>query len=389
MDAWAFLAGGFLVCYLEPLKYSCFNIHADGPGLAFGAFACGALYTGIVEKWRAALPLSALCAVLSFFSKQMFAPLPIALLVYLFLARGRGAALRYFWWLAAAGAVVTGAALIAVGPERLYHCTIWMPGHSKWSTTSRLVGFLTAARFFIRQSLPVPVLLIAAAVFLGVKGLPAKQEWRELLASRCAPLLLVGLALLPFSVAGRAKTGGDVNSLSFALFFLTCGLTVMLADVLRGSASESTRRLGIAALAGIILPLVLSEAPLAFDIPAKISQLPHTGQETARLPGPAPWGGVLSMVPVVALPGGASVPSLHVGDRRPGTGGRSSKRRRVSRVYSEQSAGDRICQRRHARTVRHGCDEIPAGIRLYSHRPGTGGMAGLRQMRIGRSYRRR
>jgi hypothetical protein len=106
----------------------------------------------------------------------------------------------------------------------------------------------------------------------------------------------VGVVLLPFSIAGRAKAGGDVNSLSFALFFLTCGLTVMLADVFRGAQSESTRRLAVSVLAATMLPLALSEAPLALDIRASVKRLPEAAQEVAfeylkRNPGQAyfPW----------------------------------------------------------------------------------------------------
>ncbi len=43
-DVLAFLTAGYLMCYLEPLKYVCFDIHADGPGLVCGGVACGALY---------------------------------------------------------------------------------------------------------------------------------------------------------------------------------------------------------------------------------------------------------------------------------------------------------------------------------------------------------
>ncbi len=294
VDALAFLTAGLLMCYLEPLKYSCFNIHADGPGLAFGAVACGVLYCG-GGKWRAALPVSALCAVLSVFSKQMFAPVPLALLLYLPVARGRAAAVRYFLWLAAAGGLAAAASMIAVGPQRLYHCTIWMPGHASWVGASRVVGFITAGRLFIRQAMPVPVLLLACAIYLWASGRPRREDLRALAANRCVPLLLVVIVLLPLSFAGRAKTGGDINSLSFALFFLTCGLTVMLADIARAQ-SVSTRRLAISVLVATILPLAISEAPLVLDIPAKIRELPQTGQEAARAylsrhPGEAyfPW----------------------------------------------------------------------------------------------------
>ncbi len=293
-DPLAFLTAGFLICYLEPLKYSCFNIHADGPGLALGAFACAAVYAP--QKWRAALPVSALCAVLAVFSKQPFLPVPIAILVYLWLAEGRARALRYLLWLVAAGTLAGAAALLAEGPQRLYHCLIWLPAHHPWNEPSRILSAIQALRSFIRVSMPVPVLLLTCAAFLWTSGRLNGPGLRALASSRAAPLLLVGIALLPFSIAGRAKTGGDVNSLSFALFFLTCGLTVLLAEASHIAASGSARRLALSALVAMTLSVAVSEAPLILDIPARARQLPQSPQTIAfeylkRHPGEAyfPW----------------------------------------------------------------------------------------------------
>ena len=295
VDGLAFLTAGFLMCFLEPLKYSCFNIHADGPGLALGGVACAALYAG-PRKWRLALPVSALCAVLSIFSKQMFLPVPIALLIYLWAAEGRARALRYLFWLVVASGLAGGAALLTVGPARLYHCLIWLPAHHAWNNPSHIVSAIQALRSFIRLSMPVPVLLLACAVYLWASGRLRGPWLRPPAANRCVPLLLVGIALLPFSIAGRAKSGGDTNSLSFALFFLTCGLTVLLADVARFAESGAARRLAVSVLLATMLPLALSEAPLALDIRASAGRLPQAEQEVAfeylkRHPGEAyfPW----------------------------------------------------------------------------------------------------
>jgi hypothetical protein len=292
VDLLAFLAAGLLMCFLEPLKYSCFNIHADGPGLAFGGMACAALYSRGLHKQRLALPASALCAVLSIFCKQMFLPVPAALLIYLWVAEGRTRAVRYLLWLVVAGGVATAAALYLVGPARLYHCVIWLPAHHPWD----LVGALQAMRNFIRLSMPVPVLLLACLVYLWTAPRLHRSTLRVLAANRSVPLLLVGAALLPFSIAGRAKAGGDTNSLSFALFFLACGLTVMLADVARGAESGSARRLAVSVLVAIMIPLALYEAPLVFDIRASFKRLPQAEQQVAfeylnRHPGAAyfPW----------------------------------------------------------------------------------------------------
>ncbi|MGO4885632.1 MAG: hypothetical protein ACLP59_33145 [Bryobacteraceae bacterium] len=293
-DWLAFLTTGLLMCYLEPLKYSCFNVHADGPGLAFGAVAAGALYPGRPQNVRAALPVSALCAVLSVFCKQTFLPVPFVLLFYLWVAAGRARAIHYLAWLIAMGGAACATALICIGPERLYHCLIWVPGHHPWYPPSGLVSAIQAMRGFIRLSMPVPVLWLACAIYLS--GSLRARGLRVLAANRAAPLLLLGIALLPFSIAARAKQGGDVNSLSFSLFFLTCGLTVLLADGARNASSATTRRMSVSVLAATLLALAVSEAPLALEIPAAARRLPQSPQQVAlaylqRHPGEAyfPW----------------------------------------------------------------------------------------------------
>jgi hypothetical protein len=225
-----------------------------------------------------ALPISALCAVLAVFCKQLFLPVPFALLVYLLIAGGRWPEMRYLLWLGAVGGVLLAATLYLAGPARLYHCLIWLPAHHRWGDASRLVTVINAARNFIRLSMPVPVLLSGCAVYLWASGRLRTGEVRALAANRCVPILLVGVALLPFSFAGRAIPAGDINSFSFALFFLTCGLTVMLADVAR---SVSARRLAILLLIATTIPLAISEEPLAFDIPSTIKRLPQAEQEIA------------------------------------------------------------------------------------------------------------
>ena len=293
-DVLAFLTAGFLMCYLEPLKYACFNIHADGPGLACGGVACGALYFSKHGR-RFALPVSALFAVLTIFCKQTFLPLPIALAASVWASEGGRNAVRYLLWLALAAGLACGAAVAAVGPARLYHCLLWIPAHHPWNQASAIVAWIQATRGFIRQSLLVVILLAACAAYFAGRGGMGREALRALAAQRWAPLVMAGIAMLPSAIAGRAKAGGDINSFSLALFFLTCGLTVMLADVAR-AAEPVSARLAVSVLASILTVLMVSEAPLIAGLPAKARELPQTGQNVAfeyieRHPGEAyfPW----------------------------------------------------------------------------------------------------
>jgi hypothetical protein len=296
VDWLAFLTAGFLMCFLPPLTYSCFSIHADGPGLAFGAVACGALYACGSQKWRIALPVSALCAVLSVFCKQMFLPVPIVLLVWVLAVEGRKVAGRYLLCLVAAGAIATAASMAAWGPEPLYHCLIWVPAHQPSNGGSWIVSVIRSARQFIELSFPVLILLLAGAIYFALSGRIRDGKWRAFLVNRCVPLLLVGIAEIPFSILGNAKSGGDVNSFSFALFFLTCGLTMMLADLWHSAKAAPTRHLALSVLLATALPLAVYEAPVAHHIRSEVRGLPQTEQQMVfaylkQHPGKAyfPW----------------------------------------------------------------------------------------------------
>ena len=293
-DVLALLTAGFLMCYLEPLKYVCFDIHADGPGLACGGVACGALYFSKPEN-RWALPVSAWFAVLAIFCKQTFLPVPLALLAYVLAIAGWKMAKRYLLWLASASVVAGGGALLAIGPERLYHCLIWVPAHHPWNEASGLISLAQALRGFIRLSGLVLIPWVACGAYLLGERRTGWSRLRDLAATRCAPLVWVGMAMVPSAIAGRAKAGGDINSFSLSLFFLTCGLTVMLADLADGM-EPVRRRLAVCAMVAMLLPLAVSEAPLIPTLPAKIRELRQAPQNVAfeylqRHPGEAyfPW----------------------------------------------------------------------------------------------------
>lgn len=294
IDWLAALALGFLMTYLEPLKYSCFNVHVDGPGLALGAFAGGFLFPNRLTHRRWAMPASAFCAILAVFSKQVFIGVPLGLILYLWTTWGWRRVRGYLGWLALFGVLGGGLAAFAAGPENLYHCLIWVPAHHPWYPPSKMVSAIQAMRGFLRLAMPVPVILLACLFYWWTARRQA-GGWEALRTCRAAPLILCGLVLLPFSIAARAKSGGDVNSLSFSLFFLAAGMSVLLADAARSDIS-SVRQIAAASLGAIAVALAISEAPLALDLPASFRRLSQAPQQVAwqylqRHPGEAyfPW----------------------------------------------------------------------------------------------------
>lgn len=296
--ALAFLVCGLFVLYLPPLNYSCINVHADGPALAFGAAACACLYRRSGPRGQAALALSALLAVLSPFAKQVFIVLPCALALYLLLADGRRVSLRYCLWLAVCGTLVTMTAVLLFGPRELMFNLITIPaGHSRHTTHSP-EALLQALRKIVDFSLCIAFPPVAYLVYCWV-GRPLKFPTMRIWLRRntWTMFAFVALALLPVSILAKVKAGGDFNSFSFALFFLCIANTTMLAQLASsGDCDGRLRRVALAFLLAMALPLALLEGSLAMAIPAAAGILPETEQHIVyeyikRHPGEGyfPW----------------------------------------------------------------------------------------------------
>ena len=271
-----FTAAGYLVCYLEPLRYSCVNIHADGPGIAFGAAACAVL------RWRDRLPrwsvmiCSATLAVMAALCKQPLALLAGGPLVYLWLADGRKAAILYFKSLCIAGFGLGCICLWAFGPKELYYNVISIAAKHPWQM-SGTAAIVQPLRRFIRVMFPVLLVAVVALAVALAQGQWKAQGLRWLRSNDWMMLFMVGLALLPSSIAGVAKIGGDINSLSFASFFFTIGVTCMLADFAGGQSGREVRQVAQGCLLALTLLLTIVELPVA--LPARLGSLKVSEQQ--------------------------------------------------------------------------------------------------------------
>ena len=269
-----FTAAGYLVCFLEPLRYSCVNVHADGPAIAFGGAACALLrYRGN----RLALVSSATLAVCAALCKQPMALLAVGLVAYLVLARGRASAILYAKALCGAGLILGGACLWAFGARELYY-NLLIAARQPWSETG-LAVIVQPVRALIRVMFPV-LLVGMAAWMTAMKQADWKfQALRWLRGNDCSILFVAGFAVLPSSLAGFAKIGADVNSLSFSSFFFTIGVTCMLADLASESSRREVRRVSRGCLLAITVLLAAAEFPVA--LPRRIQELRSAEQHFA------------------------------------------------------------------------------------------------------------
>ena len=279
----ALAACGLMMVDTEALRYSCINPHADGIGLGLGAAACICLYYGSGKRHSLALPISALLAVLSVWAKQTFLPLPFALALYVLLADGWGIFLQYGSWGMLWSIVAAGGFFLKFGFSPVWFDLVVVPAGQVSRFSAKTFAMIEAFRQLIREGFPFLIPLLTYAMYALVWF---RYDWRELRPwlrkNDWAMLAIVGLALTPASVMGRAKIAGDINSLSFALYFYCIACTMMLARVatdMEHVALASFRTLARSFLVAIAIVMALAQGEVTFGIVNTIRSLRTSEQQ--------------------------------------------------------------------------------------------------------------
>jgi hypothetical protein len=237
------LAGSVLAAaallLVEPTRAIVARLHVDAPAVGLGLAACWALAGGGAPPRRRRLAAAAVLGVLAAWTKQVEAPLPLALIVYAALW-GRRTAVTFLVYLAVAGAAVSLAFFAVFGFEEMWFNMIMRParqpyvGGGGWGMFGW--SLIAAADVFIHSS---PFLLLVLLAVRARGWAPARlAAWL-----REAPwtiYLLAGFAVLPTSAVGRIIIGGKVNSFHAVAYFAAAAVTV----VVRGELTPSRPLLG-------------------------------------------------------------------------------------------------------------------------------------------------
>jgi hypothetical protein len=275
-----FMVSAFIVLFDPALRYSCINIHADGPGLALASGSCASIFYGERKQSNFHLFLAALLSVLAIWGKQMFVVVPAVLALYLLIAEGWSRFLRFSAYVLLVGVPSVILVMLFFG-RAAFVDLVWIPGHQPWRYPSKIVAFLQSSRELTREALPwaiLPFSFLLYKVTTSRLTFAAVREWLK--QNPWAMLLMVGLAEVPFSISGYIKMGGDVNSFSFALFFLCAANTLMLIK-LANSPSDSVRHFSCASLLALAGLLGWSEGPVILRIGASAASLSLAEQQVA------------------------------------------------------------------------------------------------------------
>jgi len=240
-----------MVWLFWPLERVASMIHADAPALASAAVATAfAMRTRHrFSRWENEV-LAALFAAISVFAKQNMAPVVIALALWMLVSAGW----KSLGLFAVSGIAVTAAMLAAIalffgGLRAFYFNCIYVPTHQPYDRTLLIPAYAEL------------LVMSAALLFLPlVRLLRRWSEWpgsaREfLLGNRNLVLLLVGALMVPASVAGRMKFGGNENSLAPALYFFMLAALAELART-RSPIGEGMKQVKAAIVLALLFCLL-------------------------------------------------------------------------------------------------------------------------------------
>ena len=215
-DAWS-IAGAIafvLLAYLMPsLRMSLEGTSHDCPALGLGLLACLALYFDTAGRWQS-LIASALFAVLAVWTKQVMAPLLLALPLWTGVMHGwrRGTA---------HAAVIVGVAVpisaflaLAIGPRGCSLNILTLPARHPWNGS--FPDNLVAVAFY---SIANASRSHRPDRRRGLKQGDASPSTR--LAAQSLEPVRPGRALfeMPTALLGQIRSGGSVNNFSLTTYF--------------------------------------------------------------------------------------------------------------------------------------------------------------------------
>ena len=260
-----------LVIDLPPLEYVAFTIHVDAPAVALGVLSWAALLRARGPHETRWLVAAALLASLGVWTKLMLLPLLAALPLWALATGGWRRALRLAVVLTVVLAAVSALMVLAFGPlDRLIFNTWTIPTRHTSEHFADPAVLLRAAKRLLTQN------AVAWALWLAVLAARLTRRTEDRLQDPALAYGALGLVLVPISILGLLKTGGDVNAFSYVLYPVVIGTVLSLVD---GSRRSVLARRVLAGLPSCLLLAVMALQEPGFleswRRPLRTSELPH------------------------------------------------------------------------------------------------------------------
>jgi len=237
-----------------------------------------------------ALGVASTLCVLSAWTKQTMLPFAAGLILYLWLADGRKMALRFLICFLVAGMAISAALIAVFGARSMYFNMVTLNVRRPWTGPRDSAPSVFHAFFYSIQELTAQSLLPAVILFtlcFATENL-REHNLQSLLAKWKGELwfmlMVCAVVLVPSSIMGRTKLGGDSNALSPTLYFFAVAAAVQLLRVAVAPPHPelvAVRRGAILTLGFMAVLAVVTHWPFPADLWRQWERLPGNPQEIA------------------------------------------------------------------------------------------------------------
>ncbi len=263
---WLLLLFGFYWLLTSPawLRQVAFNIHADAPAIGLGLLACLFAHRLAERNTTSDLWLTAAFAHASVATKQTMLPILLALPIWFWLRGERATAKKMVLTLAAVGIGLWGLIACSYGWPAVWFNLVYIPGHHPWYDglgrfpwvaelkTAHGLAVLGEALFdFILSNGWLGLVLLATAI----SGRKYRQPQTKPQLPLISLLWLVGVMLLPMSLLGRVKVGGDYNAFSYSTVFLSLATVIYCYSVITRIQLPASLSLRLSPVAHLLVML--------------------------------------------------------------------------------------------------------------------------------------
>lgn len=213
------------------LTYVNIKVGVDAPALGCAAMACAFLLRYQDGRGRGALLASAVFASLALWTKQVCFPLFVVLPAWILATEGLRAAFAYALVLLCALLASSALFFSAFGTQDMIFNIARIPTSHPWigQFPRAVAGVGLEFEKLLFALLVVPGAALLHEITEGRRGLSWSAWLRE---NRWLLPLATGLLLIPTSLLGRLKLGGDLNSFAYSGYFLlvaSCALVAKLS----------------------------------------------------------------------------------------------------------------------------------------------------------------
>ena len=203
-----------------------YTVHPDTWAIAWGLAGCGLASRALDPEPKARGLIGAgTCFAVAIGCKQTMVLAPLGALVVIAVVGGRRAAAMFLGAVAATGIVLIGLVSLYTDPIDMVWTAIYLPSQHPWRDPGGWRTLLQGGRDLIPRVAPIGIGLLAVA--LARRDLADLRPGVLLRAPWSLPLA-VAIVNVPTSLIGRAKIGGDMNSLAYSFTFVPFALLVAM-----------------------------------------------------------------------------------------------------------------------------------------------------------------